>query len=206
MPYKSIKLNKKEVYMLDVYVSAIPRGTIIGSVYPELRDEEIRSCQSEKAAMEKYWAWIVLGYALNKSLGKKIKEVNFKKTESGKWICDACEFSLSHGGGAVAVAISDRSVGVDVENAEGFFTRLKDGWFKDKLAKNILSGEEKEYSTPKGMLEIWTGKESVYKCVGEKAAFSKFSLKSFPVATFTIDGYGVAVCGRRVEDLRVYRA
>ena len=150
---------------LSVYTATIPSHLRVRGVFPSLRDEEISACTSEKAQNEKYCVWKLLEYALFHSFGKRIEEISFAKSENGKWTCDFCHFSLSHSGNAVAVALSDCAVGVDIEK----LTAVKNA---KRIAEKILTDAEmEEYRrlalSPERanefLLEAWTQKESLFK-------------------------------------------
>lgn len=157
---------------LSVYTASIPSHLRVRGVFPSLRDEEISACTSEKVQKEKYCVWKLLEYALFHSFGKRIEDVSFTKSENGKWSCDFCHFSLSHSGGAIAVAVSDSPVGVDIE-------RLAAVKNEGRIAEKILTDAEmEEYRrlalSPKRasefLLEAWTQKESLFKT----GAYPKF--------------------------------
>ena len=153
---------------LSVYTASIPSRVHVGGVSPFSRSKEISSCQSEKAQREKYCAWKLLEYALWHAFGKKIETLSFTKSANGKWECDFCHFSLSHSHSAVAVALSDTPVGVDIE-------RLAPMKNRDGIAKKILTASEAEEYRQLALLpdcaneflwEAWTKKESLYKTGG----------------------------------------
>lgn len=157
---------------LSVYTAAIPSHVCVGGVFPFSRQEEIFACSSDKAKREKYCAWKLLEYAFLHAFGKRLDEIGFEKTESGKWVCDFCHFSLSHSHDAVAVALSDTPVGVDIEKLAPIKNR-------ERVAKKILTASEgEEYqrlmlrpdSANEFLLEIWTKKESLFKT----GAYPKF--------------------------------
>lgn len=151
--------------LLYVYTAAIPTDVGVEAVFPSSRSEEIFACGSDKTKKEKYCAWKLLEYALFHAFGKRIEEIAFAKSAQGKWTCDFCHFSLSHSETAVAVALSDSPIGIDIE-------QIKPVKNREKVAKKILTEAELEdYQrltvNPKAanafLLEIWTKKESVFK-------------------------------------------
>ena len=158
--------------VLDVYVASIPQNTDLSALpklYPPIRQQEIDTCGSEKVKREKYYAWKLLEYALDRTFGKKLKKLAFAKADNGKWSCEGCEFSLSHSHDAVAVAISRKRVGVDVEllapTREGTAEKiLNDGEFSQYLA-----AENKDDF----LIEKWTQKECIFKRSDERVYFPK---------------------------------
>lgn len=157
---------------LSVYTAIIPSHVHVRGVFPSSRSEEIFSCSSKKVQTEKYCVWKLLEYALFHAFGKRIEEISFTKSADGKWECDFCHFSLSHSGNAVAVALADSPVGVDIEK----LAPIKNS---KGVAKKILTeSEAEEYqrlalcpdSANEFLLELWTKKESLFK-TGKYAKF-----------------------------------
>ena len=151
--------------LLYVYTAAIPTDVGVEAVFPSSRSEEIFACGSDKTKKEKYCAWKLLEYALFHAFGKRIEEIAFAKSAQGKWTCDFCHFSLSHSENAVAVALSDSPIGIDIE-------QIKPVKNREKVAKKILTEAEleeyqrlsiNETQANAFLLEIWTKKESVFK-------------------------------------------
>lgn len=148
--------------LVDVYTSEIPDGVKIEGVFPTERDEEIKSVRNERVKREKYYVWQLLEYALDRSLGLKMKKMTFSKTDTGKWITKDCFFSLSHSGNAVAVAISRAPVGIDIESPR---SDMSEG-----LAKKILNETETcelsklpEEERASFVIKKWCAKEAIFK-------------------------------------------
>ena len=154
---------------MHVYVARIPFVVESEEIFPPERAKEIETCSNEKVRQSKYYVWKLLESALMRSFGLKMKDVHFTQTASGKWECPECCFSLSHSGDLVAVALSQNSIGVDVEKKD-------EARFTETLAKKILTErEEKAYSgleqtaRSAALNAIWTKKEALFKCTGEGA-------------------------------------
>lgn len=191
--------------VLDVYVAPIPQNVRIEKVYPEARYEEIRSCASEKVRIQKYLVWKLLESAIANSFGLDFNSLDFKKDKSGKWSCGKVEFSLSHSANAVAVAVSDKEVGVDIELVRNIPC--------EKLAQKILTPNERtvfgtlDKSERDGyILEKWTRKESLYKRSGI-CAFSQADVDGQAFLTQNIEiqseKYVLSVCAQSVENFRL---
>ncbi len=155
-------------FFVDVYYAQIPKKALITPVYPKERDAEISSCKNEKVKTEKYYVWKLLELAVKNSFNINFNNLNFEKQSSGKWICDGLSFSLSHSHNAVAVAVSNGMVGLDIE--------LLQPPMNAKTYKKILSAlEQVEYENLSGdvateyLINKWTKKESVFKLNGENA-------------------------------------
>ncbi len=183
--------------MLNVYIDKISKYDFSSKVYPKERLSEILACKSEKVRNQKYASWKLLEYALKTSFNLNLNELNFTKTEKGKWECDKAHFSISHTDNLVCVAVSDSPIGVDVEKVRKINLVIK---------SKILAKEELEtYSLIKKedkldyLFCVWTGKESVYKFSSQTPfIFTKFNLSSYPVKTDKItincEDYYLSIC------------
>lgn len=96
------------------------------------------------------------------------ESVVFGKNNYGKPFAKdlAVEFNVSHSGDMVVCAVSDRPVGIDVEQIRPM---------RDSVAKRICSQEELDYWSDTSadeaerlnrFFEIWTAKEAYCKCIG----------------------------------------
>ena len=146
----------------DVYIAKIPTNLEIKRLSSEERNIYIDKTGNTAAKREKYFAWRLLEHALRKSLGIEISDLKFEKTASGRWEADGVEFSISHTDSAVAVAVSDLSVGVDIEvikkpRSERFAKRLLS---EDELSVYEAIEEDKK---DEFLLGKWTAREACFK-------------------------------------------
>ena len=157
----------RAIPLVHVYVARVPFEAESGEIFPREREKEIASCSNEQVRRAKFYVWKLLESALMRSFGLKIKNIPFTKTANGKWECPECFFSLSHSGELVAVALSRKAVGVDVE--------LKDeDRFTDALAQKICTERERTALIELSQSErfqavnvLWTKKEALFKRSGE---------------------------------------
>ncbi|MBQ7408395.1 MAG: 4'-phosphopantetheinyl transferase superfamily protein, partial [Clostridia bacterium] len=195
--------------ILNVYVCPIfEREIDLSCVYPTERANQISECSNKKVRLEKYLVWKLLEYALEHTFGKKITDVKFKKEPTGKWTCNFCEFSLSHTDGAVAVAISRKAVGVDIEGlkklkSQTVFDRILSEDEKKLLANS--SNEQKE----RLFYEFWTKKESAFKQLNKNTCeYKKLPTLSQRVKTQTINindnSYILSVASDCLEKLKLF--
>ena len=98
------------------------------------------------------------------SLEKMKKADKWRYNEHGKPYFEGVDdlfFSISHCGSAVAVAIDDEEVGIDIEEVSRY---------REHLVNYVLNEEEKDKmdkEDKKGIfIEIWTKKEAVFKLLG----------------------------------------
>jgi len=153
-------------------------------VYPNERQREIELTKNEKLKREKYCVWKLLEYAIRECFGKSIRELEFTKTEGGRWNTPFCEFSLSHTDGVVAVAISHSPVGVDVEAVKPIRS--------EKTVERVLSRDEynhykslSESEREEFFLSVWTKKEAIFKSLHKEAFLPNFDYSSVDALTRT---------------------
>lgn len=152
--------------MLDIYIALIPDDIVISDVYPKLRNDEIAGVKNETVKIEKYCVWRLLSSAVQSSLGRSIETFEFDKLPSGKWVSNSFYFSLSHSSGTVAVIISDKPVGIDIQEVKKA---------NESLAKRIMTDEEFSSFSVQDLnqkdtyfTELWAKKEAIYKYGGHE--------------------------------------
>ena len=180
--------------MIAVYIASVLKAGDSRGIYPKLRRSEIEGVSDVQLKQQKISSWKLLEKAIADSFGYTMRELNFTKNGYGKWECDKVCFSISHTKDAVAVAISDTPVGVDMESVEAFDKR-----HTEKLCEKILCPGESVADNLQ-LLKLWTQKESIYKYLGSGAFVpNKICAKEHPVHTFLHDGYTVSVCGDKYD-------
>jgi phosphopantetheine--protein transferase-like protein len=155
----SIRNNKME--KIYVYYAPIPTEIEDRELYPRERMDEINGCKNDGVKRDKYYSWALLEYAVRDALSLDFNNLQFTKLSSGQWICDGCRFSISHTDGAVAAAVSDSDVGVDIEAVHDIDERIANKALTDaELShyKRLKDGSREEY-----LLESWCKKEAVFK-------------------------------------------
>lgn len=159
---EDVRASFCNIPLVDVYIAALPEGEKIGEVECKARRDEIHSASNERVRREKYFVWKLLCYALERSFGMRGDKLKLVKEDYGGWFAGDAFVSLSHSEGALAVAVSQAPVGVDIE-------RLKVPRSKKAAERIMTSAELLEYgSTPlekreKRLIEIWTAKEAIFK-------------------------------------------
>jgi 4'-phosphopantetheinyl transferase len=167
--------NTPKENVAHIYIAKIPNAEPfslpVEPIFPPKRQAEIVACASEKARREKHFAWRLLLSAIEKRLGVDPRQLQFRKSENGKWLCDGIYFSISHSDNLVCVALHDSPIGVDVERLRPLKTQ--------DFALKILSEQEladyheaKESEQSTFLLRAWTRKESLFKRLDESGFFS----------------------------------
>ena len=182
---------------LNIYVSAYPFECGIQNISFAPRAEEIKACTNENVRRQKLYVWKLLELAVGDLPGMDLNSLNLRKDENGKWQSDKIYISLSHSGNVVAAAVSDSSVGLDIE----FFNEKK---FGKSLANRIATESEKERAFSERVCALWTRKESEFKRKGEKIFSPLFTdALSAPCRTFLLkcnnESYVLSVSGKSVS-------
>lgn len=125
------------------------------------RVDYINSINNLDRKKQSYFVWKLLEYVTKDS------NYEFQLHDSGQWVekNDRIYFSISHSGNLIAVALSDKSIGVDVEKCNEKILRIK----RRFDCKNI-----KELNEIQNLTYCWTKEESKFKC-GKAGAF-KYSI------------------------------
>ncbi len=192
----------------DVYIASLPKDAPIGTVKCTARNEEMASISNEAVRREKYFVWRLLIYALENSFGISECDAVITKEPYGGWRASDVYVSLSHSGGAVAVAVSKSPVGIDIERVS---PRIS-----GRMAERIMTDSERlEYSNivdeerDRRLTEIWTAKEAIFKSLGKDSFIPReYDTISSPVITsrYVIDGeeYACSVAGEGAQDFSLF--
>ena len=194
--------------MIYVYVAKLPKESFSEPLLCIERQKEVDGISNEKAQREKYYVWRLLEYAIKNSLGADASRLCFTKGKNRKWSCEGFEFSLSHSGDALAVAISDMAVGIDVEKI-----RVRNA---ERMAEYMLTQSERgEYDlVPDTEREEWL----IRKWCQKEASFKLFGGETYKPSSIELDGifldsrrlelanerYVLAVATDKKEDIRLF--
>lgn len=177
---------------LDVYIAELPDVEPTGRLCCAQRQEEVSAVSNQRVRREKYYIWKLLEYALKSRFDVDPSMLCFKKSENGKWSVEGYGFSLSHSGKALAVAVFDENVGVDVEQL-----RVKSA---ERFADYILTEREKEkYSVAASdnqemlLVQKWCEKEAIFK-LGDEKSFVPSRIESDSACC---DSSSLELCGER---------
>lgn len=182
--------------MIAVYVSEPCKNCENPVIYPDERCKEIESVDNQELKEQKISSWNLLETAVKDCFGYDFNTLSFLKNANRKWTCDKLCFSLSHTAGRVAVAVSDKPVGVDIEGFAAFEKRCeRSPGFLQSFAKKILC-EGESFTGAYDLLKAWTAKESIIKFIGGGVFVpNKIRAADYPVSTLICGGYCVSVCG-----------
>ena len=153
--------RKMDKNRTDVYLALLPCGECDEPLYPEERDTLVKNTANPTVRRERYFVWRLLEVAIRRSLGLELSEIGLRR-EGERWTSELADISLSHGG-ALAVAVSGASVGVDIESRSGDSdtARLAERFFSDAERAEYYAAPEEERRA--AFLRIWTAKEAIFK-------------------------------------------
>ena len=182
--------------MIAIYLAETSKNCASAHIYPDERAKYIVNASDKRVKIQRYSVWKLLELAVRDCYNLSLEELKFSLGNNGKWSCDKLHFSLSHCDGTVAVALSDSSVGVDIESCSSFEKRCKNSpSFVQSFAQKILAKDE-ECATNGDLLKLWTGKESIYKFAGGNAfAPDKLRVADYPVSAYGYGDFCISVCG-----------
>ena len=132
-------------------------------------------------------------------------EIVFVQTQYGKPYLEGypdCHFNLSHTRNAIAVIISDKPAGVDIEKIAAADLQIAKRFFTENEAAYI---ETTDIGKDKRFYEVWTKKEAYikYKGKGLSMALNSFDVLcdtiSKQIQTFQINDYIISACGEYSE-------
>lgn len=190
---------KTTVYVLDK-LDALPHGWYEKQVssLPSWRAEKVLSLKKQEDRLRSVLAFALLEKALESSCNiHSVPEFSYGKW--GKPYFENCpiHFSLSHCKAAVACALSDTPVGVDVQDTIPF---------SPALAAKICSEEERAQleDAPALLTRFWTEKEALAKKEG-KGLHADFRSLQGEVLSVCREKYCLAVSDKQaqIKDLSV---
>ena len=130
-------------------------------------DHEIENISNEVRKKER----ITSRFLLETLIGKKVE---VKYADSGKPFCDGVHFSISHTKNFVAVIVSNKPVGVDIEYKSDRIFRITEKFMHPDELKTLSEYSEKQ----KFALICWCAKETVFKIIEENGVdFAKMNCK-----------------------------
>lgn len=152
---------------------------------------------------------LLLKIIASQALNISINDILIKKERYGKPYLRGYKnfcFNISHTRSAIVIAVSNVSVGVDIEKIRKPEMKIASRFFTQTEQSYVNEFTEK---ADKRFYEIWTKKEAYIKYTGKGLMTS---LKSFDVFdkiiskqiyTLTKEGYVISICNKYSEDCEV---
>ena len=150
-------------YYIDEHIYDFDLGAALNDISEQRREQALKF-KFELGQRQCVLAYLLLKKVLREEYGI-IENPTFGYGEHGKpFIVDHPEihFSLSHCREAVACAVSDRPVGIDVESIREFRESLVRYTMNDTELQQIMSAERPDVA----FIRLWTMKEAQLKLTG----------------------------------------
>lgn len=193
--------------LCHVYLAPLPHTLPERTLFPPERSLQLQATGHEGLQRQRYWGWKLLEEAIDHSFGLDFQSLHFSKNPFGKWECRELFFSLSYTEGYTAAAVSDRPIGLDVENIRAFREKFQHRR-RDFLQKIAAPGESADPSDPDAAIRLWTAKESIFKCCGTgkfvpaQIHAQKFNTVSRPLPL--PNPVYLSLCGENAEKARYF--
>lgn len=192
--------------MLKLFFADISKVSTDFSALPlsDYRISKLTKAKNEAQFRRNIGAELLLIYAVRQIKPDVFLTFELKTNEAGKPYIPDCDlfFSLSHSGNYVLCAISDASVGADIQKIETGRLKIAERFFTSAENEYIIKSEDKDFAFTK----LWSLKESYLKWLGTglQTPLSSFEIElgnescvsnsSCKLWHGTIGDYHIAVC------------
>lgn len=195
------------LYCDDVSSITDEQFDLFFNLMPTARQEKVMRYAKTEDKQLGVAAFALLCYALN-LYGCKIGDYELSKTENGKPYFKGCplKFSLSHTKNAVACAVSQAEIGVDIQKKNVEYSRVMHRVCSKDEIDLILSSK----NPTNDFVKLWTLKESYVKCLGasvfdnaDKYDFSPIVqsecgiLYGYEFTTINEENYTLSICSKK---------
>lgn len=195
------------IYYMNVCDCSYEQSLAFYGILTEERRAKADSTTKEEIAKMRLLTGAFLQYVISKETGIPVNQLVYRYGEQGKPELDydrirtgynldkefysnrKC-FNLSHSGGYVVVAVSDRPVGIDIEHkTKNGLAVAKRCFCKEEYEDILAAGNEKEQE--QRFLEYWTMKEAYIKRSGEgmRIPLNSFCLEKINDGLFSVEGH-----------------
>ena len=180
-------------------------GSILEKMLISLPDEKKEKLLRYRFEIDRkigIYSQILIRCLICRVSGLKYRDIQINEGPTGKpyLACDpSYEFNISHTRNAVAAALSDKPIGVDIERIREIDINIAKSVFSDKEL-NWLQDASKDQN--RRFFDIWTKKEALVKYHGIGLSGD---LKSYDVTgplpgeeifTAGLNGYSISVCSK----------
>lgn len=159
--------------------------------------EKIDAKGTEKSRLQSLAGYILLYRIMEESFPKEQLKISFN--EHGKPLCDFCFFSIAHSADRVVCVVSDKPIGVDIQQIKSVKQR-KSYMIFNKAESDYVNQNVKLIS--QRYVEIFTKKEAAIKMLGlslSQAATIDTLSKDFKFKTCQKDDFFITICSENVS-------
>lgn len=207
MHLKNDNLLKAEIPFIYLYVFKWPFDYPKVSLCLERREylEHLRKAEP-LSVDDSTTIWRLLSKAVLELFGKSINRFSPHRLETGRWVFDGINVSLSHSGGLYAVAISNEMIGIDIQKIRDSQTiREESTWSKAEL-EIINKIKNRAYA-----YVYWTRKEALYKYLDPGVNYDKNTRHQFDTIQYTacfrtweLSNHFLSICSNIISNKKEY--
>ena len=166
-------------------------------VLPTKVQQRLSKKKNKQLFRQSHLAYCLLLKVLREEFSISNSEILF--TDTGKpYLENGPYFSISHSGDYIAVAVSSREIGVDIEEISDFKESVADKYFSETEREYIFKGNKNI-----NFFKLWTAKEAIIKKQGITMkelsklelipTFNGFLHENTRVITKTTENYVISV-------------
>lgn len=186
-----------EVYLMRLSESCSDIYTKMLDLVGEEKRSKLVNIKNREYQLQTILAEVLLRVILCTHFGFTNENIVLERDANGKPYLknELVHFNISHSESLVAVAVSDRDVGVDLEKIRDVNVKLVDRYFTKK-EREYISVNLPDWQTR--FFEVWTKKEAILKMsgVGLRVKLNELETEDCTtVKTFNLDGFVLSVCG-----------
>lgn len=184
-----------EIYTMNLFEPTTELYNKMLELVGENKRNKILNIKQHKKRLQSLFADVLLRVILCTRFNIDINDIKFDDVNGkpylvGESIC----FNVSHSENMVAVAVSDRNIGVDLEKTRNINPKLIDRYFT-KCEKEYISVDLPDWQTR--FFEVWTKKEAFLKRsgVGLRVKLNELETECcHNVKTYNLDDVVLSVC------------
>lgn len=175
------------------------------SYVPEERQQKIKQYNFDIDKKLSLYSYVLLLSIIQKKLNLCTSDMLFDKNQFGRPYLKGYSnfhFNLSHTNNAITVAVSDKTVGVDIERVRPFDLKIAERFFSSREAAYV---NEKMDESITRFFEIWTKKEAYVKYTGQGLSIPLHSFDvlnidiSQRIQWFNYGQYIISVCSEYTD-------
>ena len=185
-----------EVYLMKLFESSSDVYMKMLDLVCEEKRSKLANIKISENQLQSLTAGVLLRVVLCTYFGFINENIVFERETNGKPYLKnkSVHFNISHSESLVAVAVSDRDVGVDLEKTCEVNPKLTDRYFTEN-EKKYINVKSPDWQTR--FFEVWTKKEAILKKSGLGLRVKLNELETDEcntVKTFKLDGFVLSVC------------
>lgn len=188
---------------INVYFFNIPNELLYEKLQPEFLNAEVDKVANLDEKHAKYWVFYNLPTILEHTLSKRYVDIVLKN-KGGKIILKDCYFSYCFSGDFIAVATSNRKIGVGMTNYLSIEKLYKNADLNN-LFKIIKHKNENSKVSIENYAQLLAKKNSVIDYLNKNIPLKKINTLNYPISKFYVKNtYYFAFCGEHPETVRFF--